>query len=97
MSASTSTPLNGTPRPVSTLTTAAEKPHCGAAGIPFMNSTTSLSAMVAWMRSVVELVMGFPLVVDRIGRCRNESGYFGTMVSSASACSAPPICPFSAA
>src|SRR5882762_3180609 len=36
---STSTPLNLTPRCVSTWTTAAENPHCGKTGVPFMKGT----------------------------------------------------------
>jgi hypothetical protein len=39
---STSMPLNLVPSSLSTCTTAAEKPHCGKTGVPFMNSTTSL-------------------------------------------------------
>ena len=45
------TPLNLTPVWLSTWTTAAEKPHCGNTGVPFMYSTTSLFLMSCSMRS----------------------------------------------
>src|ERR1700753_1983709 len=42
-SARMSMPLKVTSRWFSTWTTAAEKPHCGKTGVPFMNSTTSVA------------------------------------------------------
>src|SRR3546814_16974932 len=44
-SCSTSTPLNFTLRCERICTTAAEKPHCGNTGEPFMKSTTWLSSI----------------------------------------------------
>src|SRR5256885_4304357 len=51
-SVSTLMPLNLMPSSLSTSTTAAEKPHCGKTGVPFMKSTTSFSAMSCLMRSM---------------------------------------------
>src|SRR5947208_6824844 len=42
--------LNLTPSWLSTSTTAAEKPHCGKTGVPFMNSSTSFLPIVSRMR-----------------------------------------------
>src|SRR5580704_14175538 len=50
-SASTSMPLNLTPKWLRICTTVAEKPHCGKTGVPFMNSTTGLSVTCWRMRS----------------------------------------------
>src|SRR5690242_16147960 len=50
-SAKTSTPLNLTPMWLRICTTAAEKPHCGKTGVPFMNSTTGASVTCWRMRS----------------------------------------------
>src|SRR5215475_14924075 len=41
---------NLTPSWLSTSTTAAEKPHCGKTGVPFMNSSTSFLPIVSRMR-----------------------------------------------
>ena len=49
-------PLNFTPRWVRICTTAAEKPHCGKTGVPFMKSTTGLSVMSCLMRSMTVAV-----------------------------------------
>src|SRR5665213_1691694 len=49
---STSMPLNFTPSWVRICTTAAEKPHCGKTGVPFMKSTTGWSVMSCLMRSM---------------------------------------------
>src|SRR5258708_28435782 len=45
------TPWNFTPSSLSTSTTAAEKPHCGNTGVPFMNSSTSFLPISSRMRS----------------------------------------------
>src|SRR5258707_901144 len=50
-SARTSMPLNLTPRWLRICTTAAEKPHCGKTGVPFMKSTTGASPICWRMRS----------------------------------------------
>src|SRR6266567_2121371 len=50
-SARTSMPLNLTPRWLRIWTTAAEKPHCGKTGVPFMKSTTGASPICWRMRS----------------------------------------------
>src|SRR6185437_12090990 len=50
-SVSTSTPLNLTPRWLRICTTAAEKPHCGKTGVPFMKSTTGLLVTSCLIRS----------------------------------------------
>src|SRR4249920_2658565 len=42
--------LNLTPSWLSTSTTAAEKPHCGKTGVPFMNSSTSFLPIASRMR-----------------------------------------------
>src|SRR5271170_3679641 len=42
---------NFTPSSLSTSMTAAEKPHCGNTGVPFMNSSTSFLAISSRMRS----------------------------------------------
>ncbi len=42
--------LNFTPRCERICTTAAEKPHCGNTGVPFMNSTTGLPFTSSSMR-----------------------------------------------
>src|ERR1700686_1191207 len=57
-SAKTSMPLNLTPRWLRICTTAAEKPHCGKTGVPFMKSTTGASPICWRMRScrVVSIV-----------------------------------------
>src|SRR5262249_54642853 len=47
----TSMPLNLTPMWLRICTTAAEKPHCGKTGVPFMNSTTGASLICWRMRS----------------------------------------------
>ena len=39
------------------LATVAEKPHCGKACVPFMNSTTSLESTSDWMRSKTGLLI----------------------------------------
>merc|ERR1712185_359300 len=52
-SSSTLTPLNLTPIWLNTWTTAAEKPHGGNTGVPFMNRTTSLVSISPWIRSLV--------------------------------------------
>src|SRR6266850_877548 len=44
-------PWNFTPSSLSTSTTAAEKPHCGNTGVPFMNSSTSCLPISSRMRS----------------------------------------------
>src|SRR6266404_2543086 len=65
-SARTSMPLNLTPRWLRIWTTAAEKPHCGKTGVPFMKSTTGASPICWRMRScrlvsiVSVLVCGAP-------------------------------------
>src|SRR3990172_9570384 len=43
-------PLNSTPDSISACTTAAEKPHCGKVGVPFMNKTTGAASISALMR-----------------------------------------------
>src|SRR5881227_3983854 len=48
---STSTPLNLTPIWLRICTTAAEKPHCGNTGVPFMKSTTGVPVISWRMRS----------------------------------------------
>src|SRR5713101_5195743 len=50
-SARTSMPLNLTPIWLRICTTAAEKPHCGKTGVPFMKSTTGASLICWRMRS----------------------------------------------
>src|ERR1043166_7740694 len=50
---STSTALNFTPTFDRICPTAAENPHCGNTGVPFMNSTTALDAMSLAIRSWV--------------------------------------------
>jgi hypothetical protein len=50
-SASTSMPLNLTPRWLRICTTVAENPHCGKTGVPFMNSTTGGAGHLLAMRS----------------------------------------------
>src|SRR5260221_2562663 len=67
-SVSTSMPLNLTPRWVSTWTTAAEKPHCGNTGVPFMNSTTSLLEISCLMRSNTGLLGVARLLMARVLR-----------------------------
>src|SRR5208283_519349 len=37
-------------------TTCIEKPHCGACGVPFMNSTTSALSISLLMRALVSLI-----------------------------------------
>src|SRR5260370_25063398 len=44
-------PLNLTPRWLRIWSTAAEKPHCGKTGVPFMKSTTGASPICWRMRS----------------------------------------------
>src|SRR5579864_519810 len=55
----TLTPLNLTPSSERMFTTAAENPHCGKTGVPFMNTTTSFEAMSAAIRSCAGLDMAF--------------------------------------
>src|SRR5215469_7123378 len=45
------TPWNFTPSSLSTSTTAAENPHCGNTGVPFMNRSTSCLPISSRMRS----------------------------------------------
>src|SRR4029453_5901581 len=45
------TPWNFTPSSLKHSTTAAEKPHCGNTGVPFMNSSTSFLPISSRMRS----------------------------------------------
>src|SRR5712691_3300588 len=54
-SARTSMPLNLTPRWLRICTTAAEKPHCGKTGVPFIKSTTGASPICWRMRSCTVL------------------------------------------
>src|SRR5581483_86498 len=67
---STSMPLNFTPRCVSTWTTAAEKPHCGNTGEPFMKRTTSLPVTSPLMRSLTVASMFRLLFGRRLQRHR---------------------------
>src|ERR1700722_16151263 len=79
----TSIPLNLTPRWLRICTTAAENPHCGKTGVPFMKSTTGASAIWSRIRSFTVLSIlssllasavksagcskSFPLIVRRAG------------------------------
>src|SRR6266702_8384398 len=74
-SESTSTLLNVTFRPERICTTAAENPHCGAAGTPFMNSTTSLLAMTSLIRSAVEFVICYPSMLDCVRPSLRRRGF----------------------
>src|SRR4051812_37228597 len=49
-------PWNFTPSWLSTSTTAAEKPHWGNTGVPFMNSSTSFLPISSRMRSNTSLI-----------------------------------------
>src|SRR5215469_15921911 len=64
-SVSTFTPLNFTPSSERISTTAAENPHWGNTGVPFMKRTTSFEAMSVSIRSRAEFDMIF-LVVKAI-------------------------------
>src|SRR3979409_513666 len=67
--------LNLTPSWLNTSTTAAEKPHCGKTGVPFMNSITSFLPISSRMRPntsgslMVNLLSAFIGAIDlNIGR-----------------------------
>src|SRR5205823_10126823 len=62
---STSMPLNLTPIWLRICTTAAEKPHCGNPGVPFMKSTTGVSAISWRMRSGTVMSIGLSSVEKR--------------------------------
>src|SRR6185503_18327992 len=49
-------PWNFTPSSLRHSTTAAEKPHCGNTGVPFMNSSTSFLPISSRMRSNTSLM-----------------------------------------
>src|SRR5580700_6774375 len=69
-SARTSTPLNLTPRWLRICTTAAENPHCGNTGVPFIKSTTGVSVICWRMRSCTVLSISLVLVCGgRGGGC----------------------------
>src|SRR3982751_3854975 len=53
-------PWNFTPSWLSTSTTAAEKPHWGNTGVPFMNSSTSFLPISSRMRSNTSLMSETP-------------------------------------
>src|SRR3954462_14743319 len=65
-----SIPLNFPPRCVSTWTVAAEKPHCGKTGEPFMNSTTSLPVRSLLIRSLTVASIVVLLFGGRLQRHR---------------------------
>src|SRR5258708_4833417 len=69
------TPWNLTPSWLSTSTTAAEKPHCGNTGVPFMNSSTSFLPISSRMRSNTSLMSETPedltLNIGRSGLLRH--------------------------
>src|SRR5437016_3022024 len=59
-SLSTSKLLNFTPKSVRICTTAAENPHCGNTGVPYMNSTASLELI-----SLADIGMAVPSIGRR--------------------------------
>src|SRR6188508_1257569 len=71
------TPWNLTPSWLSTSTTAAEKPHCGNTGVPFMNRSTSFLPISSRMRSNTSLIgklpRDLPVNIGRSGLLRHGS------------------------
>src|SRR5260370_2849118 len=80
-SAKTSMPLNLTPRWLRICTTAAEKPHCGKTGVPFMKSTTGASPLCWRMRScrVMSILSVLVSVAPQRGLEREPRCGFGSV------------------
>src|SRR5207302_8577442 len=83
-SARTSMPLNLTPRWLRICTTAAEKPHCGKTGVPFIKSTTGASPIWWRMRSCT--VLSISVLVGQVLRRRQQpvgSRSYGSVLGGA--------------